>query len=104
MIATNNQSLESMQNRVKRHNILNTKSRRKEKRNKGDKIYKVRVAESLPELNQDNKSGERSAVNAQKGKFLKSTLRYIIGKFEDNKEKENIKTSQRKNTDYLQRT
>lgn len=35
-------------------------------------------------------------MNAQKNKVLKSTLRYIIGKFEDIKEKENIKTSQRK--------
>lgn len=43
-------------------------------------------------------------MNAQKGKFLKSTFIYIIGKFEDSKEKENIKASQRIITDYLQRT
>lgn len=62
------------------------------------------MAESLPELNQDNKSGEITAMNAQKSKFVKSTFIYIIGKFEDSKKKENIKASQRIITDYLQRT
>lgn len=38
------------------------------------------MAESLPELNQDNKSGEITAMNAQKSKFVKSTFIYIIGK------------------------
>lgn len=61
------------------------------------------MAESLIELNEDNKSDERTAMNAQKGKFLKFTFIYIIGKFEYSKEKENIKASQRIITDYLQR-
>lgn len=78
MVATNHQSLKSIQNGVKRLTYSIRNPAEKERKNKGDKIHKIRVAESLPELNQDNKSGERSAMNAQKVKFLKFTFRYII--------------------------